>query len=153
MSDRIRDVLQKLVVKAKAENRPLDHILFYGSYHVSAKSLALAAQDIGVSTRIVVGSTIEKQGDFAAILTHLGEGDILFIDGIHRLDRSVGSILQPVMRDSVLEIVVGKGATAKTVRLNLPKFTVIGITPKPEALASDLLNCFSLRYSLTSIDD
>ncbi|CAG0987609.1 MAG: Holliday junction branch migration DNA helicase RuvB [Anaerolineae bacterium] len=147
--ERVVENLKILVSAAKARKEPLDHILFYGPPGIGKTTLStVMGKEMGVNVRPTAGPAIERAGDLAAILTHLREGDILFIDEIHRLGKAVGEILYPAMEDFVLDIVVGKGPAAKNVRLNLPRFTVIGATTRLALLSSALRSRFGAIYRL-----
>lgn len=134
---------------AQQRNEALDHVLLYGMPGLGKTSLAhIIAKEMGVNIRVTSGPAIEKTGDLAAILTNLQPKDILFIDEIHRLHRSVEEVLYPAMEDYALDIVIGKGPSARTVRLDLPKFTLIGATTRLSLLSSPLRDRFGTIYKL-----
>lgn len=147
--DTLRDNLQVIIDAATLRKEPIDHILFYGPPGLGKTSLAhVISNEMGANIRVTAGPSIERAGDLAAILTHLKKGDILFIDEVHRLGKAVEEILYPAMEDFVLDIVIGKGPAAKTVRLNLPRFTVIGATTQLSLLAGPLRDRFGARFRL-----
>ena len=147
--DSLRDNLSIILEAAKLRGEPIDHVLFYGPPGLGKTSLAhVIANEMGANIRVTAGPSIERAGDLAAILTHLKKGDILFIDEVHRLGKAVEEILYPAMEDFVLDIVIGKGPAAKTVRLNLPRFTVIGATTRLSLLAGPLRDRFGARFRL-----
>jgi len=151
--DRVRENLKIMIDAARARAEPLDHVLFYGPPGLGKTSLAhVVANEMDANIRITAGPSIERAGDLAAILTHLKQGDILFIDEVHRLGRAVEEILYPAMEDFALDIVIGKGPAAKNVRLNLPRFTVIGATTRLSLLAGPLRDRFGARFLLDFYD-
>lgn len=147
--ERVVENLQILVTAAKGRGEVLDHVLFYGPPGIGKTTLShVMAKEMGVNIRITAGPSVERAGDLAAILTHLRAGDVLFIDEIHRLGKAVEEILYPAMEDFVLDIVVGKGPAAKNVRLNLPRFTVVGATTRLDLLTAALRSRFGAIYRL-----
>jgi Holliday junction DNA helicase RuvB len=151
--DRVRENLKIILEAAQARHEPPDHILFYGPPGLGKTSLAhVIANEMKANIRITAGPSIERPGDLAAILTHMKANDILFIDEIHRLGKAVGEILYPAMEDFALDIVIGKGPAAKNVRLNLPRFTVIGATTQLALLAGPLRDRFGAHFRLEFYD-
>jgi Holliday junction DNA helicase RuvB len=151
--DRVKENLAILIQAAKARGEAVDHILFYGPPGLGKTSFAyVIASEMGVNIRPTAGPVIERPGDLAAILTSLRKGDVLFIDEIHRLGHAVEEILYPAMEDFVLDIVVGKGPGARTIRLNLPRFTVIGATTRLALLTAPLRARFGAVYRLDFYD-
>lgn len=144
-----KENLKIYIEAAKKRGDSLDHVLLYGPPGLGKTTLAgIIANEMGVNLRITSGPVIEKQGDLAALLTNLGEGDILFVDEIHRLSRSVEEILYPAMEDYALDIIIGKGPSARSIRLDLPHFTLIGATTKAGALTAPLRDRFGVLLRL-----
>ena len=140
-----KENLKVFIEAAKMRGEPLDHVLLYGPPGLGKTTLAgIIANEMGVNIRITSGPAIEKPGDLAALLTNLSQDDILFVDEIHRMSRSVEEILYPAMEDYALDIIIGKGPSARTIRLDLPKFTLIGATTKAGALAAPLRDRFGV---------
>ena len=141
--------LQIAISAAQARGEPLDHVLFYGPPGLGKTTLSqIVANEMGVNIRITSGPAIERAGDLAAILTNLKKDDILFIDEVHRLNRAVEEVLYPALEDFVLDIVVGKGPSARSLRLKLPKFTVVGATTRLALLTSPLRDRFGSVHRL-----
>ncbi len=141
--------LQVALSAARARGEALDHTLFYGPPGLGKTTLAhVIANEMGVHCKITAGPVIERTGDLAAILTNLKQGDILFIDEVHRLNRAVEEVLYPAMEDFALDLVVGKGPSARSIRLRLPRFTIIGATTRLALLTSPLRDRFGLVYHL-----
>lgn len=140
-----KENLKVFIEAAKQRGDALDHVLLYGPPGLGKTTLAgVIANEMGVNLRITSGPAIEKQGDLAALLTNLSQDDILFVDEIHRLSRSVEEILYPAMEDYALDIIIGKGPSARSIRLDLPQFTLIGATTRAGALAAPLRDRFGV---------
>ncbi len=147
--EKVKGNLKVFIDAAKMRGESLDHVLLYGPPGLGKTTLSnIIANEMGVSIRITSGPAIEKQGDLAALLTNLSENDILFVDEIHRLSRSVEEILYPAMEDYALDIIIGKGPSARSIRLDLPKFTLIGATTKAGALTAPLRDRFGVILRL-----
>ncbi|WP_417093483.1 Holliday junction branch migration DNA helicase RuvB [Intestinimonas timonensis] len=141
--------LEVFIQAAKMRNEPLDHVLLHGPPGLGKTTLSgIIANEMGVNIRITSGPAIEKPGDLAALLTNLAENDILFVDEIHRLNRSVEEILYPAMEDFAIDIIIGKGPSANSIRLDLPKFTLIGATTRAGQLSAPLRDRFGVTLRL-----
>ncbi len=146
---KIKEILSIYIQAAKQRNDSLDHVLFYGPPGLGKTTLAgIIANEMGVNMKVTSGPAIEKPGEIAAILNGLQEGDVLFIDEIHRLNRQVEEVLYPAMEDFAIDILIGKGATARSVRLDLPKFTLIGATTRAGILTAPLRDRFGVIQHL-----
>ena len=147
--EKAKENLRVFIQAAKMRGEPLDHVLLYGPPGLGKTTLAgVIAHEMGVNMRITSGPAIEKPGDLAALLTNLQENDILFVDEIHRLNRAVEEILYPAMEDYVIDIIIGKGPSANSVRLDLPKFTLIAATTRSGQLSSPLRDRFGVNLRL-----
>ena len=147
--EKAKDNLQVFIDAARMRNEPLDHVLLYGPPGLGKTTMAqVIANEMGVNMRITSGPTIEKAGDLAALLTNLQENDILFVDEIHRLNRAVEEILYPAMEDYAIDIIIGKGPSANSIRLDLPKFTLIGATTRAGQLTAPLRDRFGVNLRL-----
>jgi Holliday junction DNA helicase RuvB len=146
---KIKENLKILMDAARGRKETLEHILLYGPPGLGKTTLAyIIAREMGVNIKITSGPAIEKAGDLAALLTNLSENDILFIDEIHRMNKTIEEVLYPAMEDYALDIVLGKGAGAKAIRIDLPKFTLIGATTRVGLLSSPLRDRFGMTYRL-----
>lgn len=151
---RLKKALKLAIAAAKKRGEPIDHVLLYGPPGLGKTTMAsVIANEMGSTIRITSGPAIERAGDLASLLTNLQDGDILFIDEIHRLHRSVEEVLYSAMEDFKLDIMLGKGPSAKSLRLDLPKFTVIGATTRTGSLAAPLRDRFGLQHRLEFYDD
>jgi len=151
--DKVRENLQILIDASKKRGEALDHVLFYGPPGLGKTTLAhVIANEMNVNVKVTAGPAIERAGDLAAILTNLRAGDILFIDEVHRLGRAVEEVLYPAMEDYALDIVIGKGPSARSIRLTLPKFTVIGATTRLALLTAPLRARFGAVFRLDFYD-
>lgn len=147
--ERLKKNLKLAIAAAKKRGEPIEHVLLYGPPGLGKTTMAtVIANEMGTNIRVTAGPAIERAGDLASILTNLQDGDVLFIDEIHRLSRAVEEVLYSAMEDFKLDIVIGKGPAARSVRLDLPKFTVIGATTRTGALAAPLRDRFGHIYRL-----
>lgn len=152
--EKIKENLQIFMDAAKGRQEPIEHVLLYGPPGLGKTTLAhIISSEMGVNIRVTSGPALERSGDLAAILTNLEHGDILFIDEIHRMNKTIEEILYPAMEDFALDIIIGKGPSARTLRLDLPKFTIVGATTKVSMLSSPLRDRFGNIYHLSFYED
>ena len=153
---KVKENMKVYIEAAKKRGEPLDHVLLYGPPGLGKTTLSnIIATEMNANIRITSGPAIEKPGDLAALLTNLSENDVLFIDEIHRLNRSVEEILYPALEDFSLDIIIGKGPSARSIRLDLPKFTLVGATTRAGSLSTPLRDRFGIvsRLELYSPED
>ncbi|MCD7806855.1 MAG: Holliday junction branch migration DNA helicase RuvB [Lachnospiraceae bacterium] len=147
--DKVKETLKIYIDAAKSRQETLDHVLFYGPPGLGKTTLAnIIANELGVNCKVTSGPAIEKPGEMAAILNNLQEGDVLFVDEIHRLNRQVEEVLYPAMEDYAIDIMIGKGATARSIRLDLPRFTMVGATTRYGLLTAPLRDRFGIIHRL-----
>lgn len=150
---KVKENMKICIEAAKKRNQPLDHVLLYGPPGLGKTTLSnILANEMGVNIKVTSGPAIEKPGDLAAILTSLSENDLLFIDEIHRMNRNVEEILYPALEDYTLDIIIGKGPSARSIRLDLPKFTLVGATTKAGSLSTPLRDRFGIINRLELYD-
>ncbi len=154
--DKVKENMSIYIEAAKKRGEPLDHVLLYGPPGLGKTTLsAIIAHEMGVNIRVTSGPAIEKPGDLAALLTNLQQGDVLFIDEIHRLSRAIEEVLYPALEDFAIDIIIGKGPAARSIRIDLPKFTLIGATTRSGQLSAPLRDRFGViqRLELYSAED
>lgn len=151
---RVKNNLRIFIDAARGREEPLDHVLLYGPPGLGKTTLAtIIATEMGVNLRVTSGPAIERQGDLVSILTNLKQGDVLFIDEIHRLNRVVEEVLYPAMEDYAVDIIIGKGPSARTMRINLPRFTLVGATTRLALMTGPLRDRFGAVLRLDFYDD
>ena len=147
--DKVKENMSIYIEAAKKRGEPLDHVLLYGPPGLGKTTLsAIIAHEMGVNIRVTSGPAIEKPGDLAALLTNLQQGDVLFIDEIHRLSRAIEEVLYPALEDFAIDIIIGKGPAARSIRIDLPKFTLIGATTRSGQLSAPLRDRFGVIQRL-----
>ena len=147
--EKVKENLRIFIDAAKGRGEPLDHVLLYGPPGLGKTTLsAIIAHEMGVNIRITSGPAIEKPGDLAALLTNLSDGDVLFIDEIHRLSRAIEEVLYPALEDCALDIIIGKGPSAQSIRIDLPRFTLVGATTRAGQLTAPLRDRFGMVMRL-----
>ena len=154
--DKVKENMKICIEAAKKREQPLDHVLLYGPPGLGKTTLAnILANEMNTNIKVTSGPAIEKPGDLAAILTTLSENDVLFIDEIHRMNRNVEEILYPALEDFTLDIIIGKGSSARSIRLDLPKFTLVGATTRVGSLSTPLRDRFGIinRLELYNTED
>ncbi len=154
--EKVKSNLKVYIEAAKGRGEPLDHVLLYGPPGLGKTTLAgIIAAEMGVNIKITAGPAIEKPGEMAAILNNLQDGDLLFVDEIHRLNRQVEEVLYPAMEDYVIDVVIGKGAAARSIRMDLPKFTLVGATTRAGMLSAPLRDRFGVvnRLELYTVEE
>ena len=152
--EKAKEVLKVYIEAAKSRKESLDHVLFYGPPGLGKTTLAgIIANEMNVNLKITSGPAIEKPGEMAAILNNLQEGDVLFVDEIHRLNRQVEEVLYPAMEDFAIDIMIGKGSSARSIRLDLPKFTLVGATTRAGMLTAPLRDRFGVVHHLEFYTD
>ncbi len=150
----LKDNMRIVIDAAKGRSEPLEHVLLYGNPGLGKTTLAhIIAREMNAQVRVTSGPALERVGDLAAILSNLGKGDILFVDEIHRMNKTIEEVLYPAMEDFALDIVVGKGPTARTLRLDLEPFTIIGATTRLSLLSSPLRDRFGMTYHLNFYEE
>lgn len=147
--ERLKENLRVFIEAAKGRSEALDHVLFYGPPGLGKTTLAyIISQELGVNIKASAGPVIERAGDLAALLTNLGERDVFFIDEVHRLNRVVEEVLYPAMEDYQLDLIIGQGPNARSIKLDLPKFTLVGATTRAGLLTSPLRDRFGVVFRL-----